>query len=129
MRWFLFFLLLMPLACATTSEPAWVEGGLYSTPGEDGSYAVVKILKLDDLGVHVRVYSNRFDAQPSEIDESMLYMAGIDHGPDEQLGMGHLPLSKASFAEWQPHFIQLSTVSEAELEGYRMWEETSGGYF
>src|ERR1043166_4949138 len=50
--------------------------GLYSTPNEDGTYSVIKILKLDDRGVHVRVYSNSFSAHPDTLEEGALYMAG-----------------------------------------------------
>ncbi len=107
----------------------WVEGGLYSMPAEEGGYGVLKILKLDDGGMHVRMYSNRFDKPPAKLDESTLYMAGMDRQPGEALGMGHLPIGKRSFASWQATFIQQSSVSEEELKGYRMWQEASGGYF
>src|SRR5258707_11592347 len=56
------------------SRPELVEGGLYHTRNENGSFSVLKILKLDEQGVHVRLYSNRFSTQPAELDESTLYM-------------------------------------------------------
>ena len=108
---------------------AWVEGGLYVAPGEDGTFRALKILKLDDEGVHVRIYSNVFRSMPASIDEASLYLAGSDHAPDEPLGMGHLPLSKQAFATWHPTLIQSSAVSAGELEGYALWLEAEGGYF
>jgi hypothetical protein len=129
MRWLLSVALLVFAGCAQTPEAEWVEGGLYSTRNEDGSYAIVKILKVDEEGVHVRAYSNKFDSEPVTLDETTLYLAGMDHGPDEQLGMGHLPLLKASFAAWDPHYLKTVPVEDSELEGYRMWEEADGGYF
>jgi hypothetical protein len=106
-----------------------IEGGLYYTPGENGGYAVLKVLKVDPKGVHVRIYSNRYDQAPAKIDESTLYMASLDQKPDEEPGMGHAPLSKRTFKAWNVKFIQQSTVTEAELEGYRIWLEAKGGYF
>jgi hypothetical protein len=115
--------------CSTPSTRDWIEGGLYSTRNDDGTFGIIKILKLDDQGVHVRVYSNRFDSHPATLDESTLYMTGMDGGPGEGLGMGHLPLSKSSFSAWRPRFIKAVDVSNDELEGYEMWLEAKGGYF
>jgi hypothetical protein len=56
-------------------------------------------------------------------------MAGQDRKPDEGLGMGHVPLSKKTFLAWNARFFQQSTVTEAELEGYKIWLEAQGGYF
>ena len=111
------------------SEPTYIEGGIYSVPAEKGGYAVVKILKLDDGGVHLRMYSNVFRERPRAVDTAKLYMAGINHKPTEQLGMGHATISKASFRTWGAEFIQSETVRSEELDGYRMWKESGGGYF
>jgi hypothetical protein len=111
------------------SRSSLVEGGLYYTPGEQGGYSVLKILKLDDGGVHVRLYSNQFTEPPMKIDESTLYMAGMNRKSGESLGMGHAPISKKSFAGWNAKFVQQSTVREEELEDYKMWLEAKGGYF
>ena len=111
------------------SGPKLVEGGLYYTPGEKGGYSVLKILKLDDHGVHVRLYSNHLAEPPKKIDESTLYMAGMNRKPGETLGMGHAPISKRSFEGWKATFFQRSTVKEEELDGYKMWLDGNGGYF
>jgi hypothetical protein len=107
----------------------FTEGELYSTPMENGGYTVLKILKIDDQGVHVRRYSNRFKERPLSVDESSLYMAGTDRHPGEMMGMGHAPISKKSFNKWNVEFIQNSQVNEDELEGYYMWRKSGGGYF
>jgi len=113
-------------------EPPLVDGGLYYTQEEDGRYAVLKILKLDDHGVHVRVYSNRFDQPPPSVDPASLFMAGMPKEGEartDPMGMGHLPMSRGSFDAWGAVFIQQSAVAEDELEGYEMWSEAGGGYF
>lgn len=111
------------------TSPALTEGGIYSHLDEDGRYGVLKILKIDDGGVHLRLYSNRFAERPSGVDESKLFMAGINRQPHEALGMGHIPVSHRSFSTWQYRLIQMSSVTDDELDGYRVWEEASGGYF
>ena len=107
----------------------WLEGGLYVTAREEGGFVPLKILKLDDHGVHVRVYSNVYPAPPEAIDESTLYMAGADRRDGEPLGMGHLPISTASFSGWEAQFVQPSSVAAEEREGYELWLEAEGGYF
>jgi hypothetical protein len=116
------------LGCSQSGSKL-VEGGLYYAQNDNGSYSVMKILKLDDAGVHVRLYSNQFPTPPAKVDESTLYMVGVDRKPNETLGMGHAPISKRSFTGWKAVFFQQSAVKEDELEGYKIWLEAKGGYF
>jgi hypothetical protein len=111
------------------SRPNWAEGGLYYTRRKDGSYSVLKILKIDDQGVHVRLYSNQFAEPPKKVDETTLHMAGLHQKPNENLGIGHMPISKKSFVTWHATFVQQCTVSEEELDGYKVWLDDKGGYF
>jgi hypothetical protein len=97
--------------------------------GESGGFSIVKVLKIDAEGVHIRVFSNRFAQRPADIDISNLYMAGIDRKDDEELGLGHLPLRRETFSGWKPQLIKVVPVQPAELEGYEMWKEGKGGYF
>jgi hypothetical protein len=106
-----------------------VEGGLYYTRGDSVDYNVLKILKLDDRGVHVRLYSNHFAAPPARVDERTLYMAGVDHKPGDGPALGHLPVSKETFASWNAIFVQQSTVKSEELDGYNEWKNAKGDYF
>jgi hypothetical protein len=115
--------------CGGNAMTKWIEGGLYSTRNEEGTYSVLKILKVDGEGVHIRLYSNQFLERPTDVDEDTLYMAGVDREPDAVLGIGHLPLSKQSFTGWDAQFIKAVPVEEGELEGYEMWLEAEGGYF
>lgn len=84
---------------------------------------------MDNHGVHVRIYSNVYPTPPAQIDESTLYMAGLDKREDEPLGMGHLPIFNETFSSWGAEFVQQSSVAAEELEGYQMWLEVEGGYF
>jgi hypothetical protein len=73
--------------------------------------------------------ATKFPTPPAKVDESTLYMVGVDRKPNQTLGMGHAPISKRSFAGWKATFFQQSTVKDDELEGYKMWLEARGGYF
>lgn len=115
------------VACA--QDEKWIEGGIYATPN-DGGYTLIKILKVDKGGVHIRMYSNLYKKVPSEIDESKLFMAPPDNNEGLPLGMvGHSPISHNSFSTWGAVFTQQSSVLDDELEGYQMWKEANGGYF
>jgi hypothetical protein len=116
------------LGCSQSGSKL-AEGGLYYTQNKNGSYSVLKILKLDDGGVHVRLYSNQFSTPPTKVDESALYMVGVDRKPNETLGMGHAPIAKRSFEGWKAVFFQQSSIKDEELEGYKMWLDAKGGYF
>ena len=120
--------LVLALACRV-KDPAYIPGGLYSAPHDDGKYIVLKVLKVEPEGIHVRTYSNLFSERPRDVDESKLYMAGIDHKPTEAMGMGHVPIARESFKGWQAELIKVVAVREEELEGYRMWLDAKGGYF
>jgi hypothetical protein len=110
-------------------RPPFKGGGLYYVRDDDGRFSILKILKADDSGVHIRQYSNTWPAPPLSVDESKLCVVGMDRDPAEKLGAGHLPISKKSFAKWNAKFVQQSIVSERELDGYKMWLEAQGGYF
>jgi hypothetical protein len=90
---------------------------------------VLKVLKLDEGGVHVEVFSNHYDKPPSIVSESTLYIAGLKAKTGESMGMGHVPLSRKTFDSWKPIFFQQSSVKDEELDGYRYWLEDKGGYF
>lgn len=110
-------------------QPLLTEGGLCHLPHDGGTYKVLKILGVDEGGVHARLFSNVYSAPPTHVDEASLYMAGMDRKPDEPMGMGHLPISHRSFATWNAVLFQQSRVTDDELDGYRMWAEAKGGYF
>lgn len=89
-----------------------------------GDLRVAKVLAVDRSAVHVRVYKERFSEVPRLVNMASLSIGTIH---DTEHGMGHFPLARATFATWQPVRIQHEPVLEDELEGYRMWEDASGG--
>jgi hypothetical protein len=93
------------------TENGLVVGGLYTSQNKDGSYGVTKIIALDEFAVHVRMYSNKFDAKPTkEIDAKEL-----------KSFIGHAPMAKEGFLLDKPELLKVEKVAKNELEGYRLY--------
>ena len=103
-------------------------GDLWSVLTEDGGYGVMKVLAVDRLGVHARLYAQRFKERPRAVDRTRLTTEPFKPG-EIPFSMEHVPLSNASFLGWQPEFLARGHVEEDELEGFQMWQEAQGGYF
>jgi len=122
-------LLLSALAGCSSKTGGLKEGGLYSFKNDNGTYSVLKLLKVEGAGVHVRIYSNQFDAPPTQVDESKLYIVGVTHKPNETLGVADVPLKGEVFQNYKATFVQQSTVKPEELEGYNTWKKAGGQYY
>jgi hypothetical protein len=112
-----------------------VAGGLYSTARDtNGNFGVVKVLVVDDEAVHVRLYAESWPDRPASVDPDALTLGQLKRlpdgtwgPPDGPMGIGHLPISHANFAAWQPRLIATYPVSDDELDGYKDWKEAGGG--
>lgn len=113
---------------AARDVPSPVAGDLWSVLTEDGRYGVMNVLAVDEVGVHARLYAQRFKERPRSFDGVSLTTEPFKPG-EIPFSMGHVPLSNASFRGWEPQPIAPGTVDEDELEGFRMWQEAQGGYF
>jgi hypothetical protein len=103
------------------------EGGLYSLNEGDGAFRVAKILVLEPNVVHIRVYKERFNALPQDVDPAQLTLGSM-RDPDG-FGMGHLPMAPNAFLASRPVFLRQETVTPEELEGYEVWKDAGGGVF
>ena len=120
---------------ADLDDPHLVGGALYSVPGsEKATYQIVKVLLLDDFGVHVRLYGNGFSHRPATVAPDLLdtspffSLAPEDAGQEWPLSVGHLPLLARTFLGMHAVFIAQTDVETEELEDYREWKEAGGGY-
>ncbi|HRI59921.1 MAG TPA: hypothetical protein PK228_09360 [Saprospiraceae bacterium] len=123
-------------------------GAYYSIRYDETCYKVLKVLAVDEAngkpyGIHIRLYGRRFAQPPTKVGEpeDMDVVAKTPPGESLTIGavlaamnptemtMGHLPYTYDAFLRMEPKFIQAGTVEEAELEGYRIWKEDSGGYW
>jgi hypothetical protein len=114
---------------APPPKPAFNAGDLLSVLTEDGQFGVMKVLAVDDRGIHVRLYAQRFKERPQASDlHDLSTMSGLlEHG--NPFSFGHMPFSYSSFPSWEPQAIGSQPVAEEELKGYRTWQEAKGGYF
>jgi hypothetical protein len=108
-------------------DAAWELGGLSTVRDSEHGFRVVKILAIDPGVVSIRMYKQSFEKRPSGIDPSALTLGPIDDA--DGFGVGHLPLDVPTFSSWAPQFVLRSTVTDEELEGDRMWQESGGGVF
>ncbi|HKP51606.1 MAG TPA: hypothetical protein VJ183_03035 [Chloroflexia bacterium] len=102
----------------------FIPGGIYSIEDGTGKYGVAKVLVVEPEAVHVRVYKNKFEVRPSEIDTTTLSLGSVL--TDAEFGIGHLPLAKEGFGNWHPVLILQTPVNEEELVGYKLWKEGGG---
>jgi hypothetical protein len=106
-------------------EDQLVIGGLYSILANTGKYKIVKILVLDEEGVHLRLYQNAFDERPRKINVHELVLGKFG----DEFSAGHLPVTDEVFTRSAPAFIAKTSITEEELEGYYMWRDNDGGYW
>jgi hypothetical protein len=127
MKKLLFVLCSLVMGCRPSMPADPQPGSLYSVLGDESSFSVVKVLVVDDKGIHIRLYKQKFPRRPESVEEGNLTLGGI-HDPDG-FGMGHLPLSRKAFWRMEPQLIQMSEVKEDELDGYKEWKKAGGGVF
>ncbi|MCL4506703.1 MAG: hypothetical protein M1140_11860 [Chloroflexi bacterium] len=120
---------------ADLNDPHLAPGAFYSVPGSAaGTYQVIKVLALDDYGVHVCLYGNAFAHRPAIIAPDLLEtapffsMAPEDAGQEWPLSVGHLPLLVRTFIGMRPSYITQAGVMADELDDYHEWKEAGGGY-
>jgi hypothetical protein len=95
---------------------------------------VIKVLALDEYGVHVRLYGNAFSRRPANLAPDLLdtapffLMAPEDAGREWPLSVGHLPLLAATFMSMQPVYVTKTDLDDDELGDYREWKAAGGGY-
>ncbi len=92
----------------------------------DEAYGYAKLLHVDRAAIHLRVYSDRWDIPPDDIDPWPMRLGRID---EPVIGIGHVPLTRAAFDMWEPAFDRLVMLAPSELDGYRTWLEAGGGVF
>jgi hypothetical protein len=102
------------------------EGGFYAIEWGDGHHGTAKVLVVDDVCTHVRLYPNEWPVSPVGLSPDELKSKAIRNGRPK---IGHVPLSHALFESWKPVILARQKVVPEELDGYRTWLENKGGYF
>jgi hypothetical protein len=79
------------------------------------SFGIVKVLKIEGDTYHLRTYGVSYDRRPTENELK-------DIRANHSAGIGHLPLSRQQFEQWDPRVISNQPVTLEELEGYNIWK-------
>jgi hypothetical protein len=82
-------------------------GGVYSCKSGDDGFSIVKVLVVEEIGVHVCLYSNTFNERPREINPREL-----------QVSIGHAPILRTGFTQWEPELMFTEMITEEDLSGY-----------
>ena len=104
-------------------------GDIVSVVTGADKFGVMKILAVDDNGVHARLYVQRFAERPLLANINELTVAAFDPNNENILSLCHLPLTHDHFALWEPDVITSQPVTDDELGAYYKWLNTSGCYF
>ena len=102
------------------------EGVFYAIEWGDGTFGNVKVLKVDETLVHIRLYPNTYTRNPVGLSPDELEAQAIRN---EQPKIGHLPISRELFESWNPAPWVRQAVQPDELDRYQIWLENKGGYF
>jgi hypothetical protein len=89
----------------------------------------MKIIAVDAGGVHARLYAQRFTNRPGLADIHNLSIIPFGSQQGNSLSLGHLPLTRRYFSLWQPIFITSQPITDEDVQGYRTWLNSGGGYF
>jgi hypothetical protein len=97
-----------------------------------GGYKVLKVLVVEEYGVHVCYYNNIFEEPPTEDAIESLYFGKKGkifsalfsrEGNRAATGSKHLPLIWENWEYWKPSFLADGEVEPDELEAYEEWQE------
>jgi hypothetical protein len=130
--WLTVALQIATIGCSDVSSRSGTQvtpeaGSLYTVNDGEGWFRIAKVLAVEEKGVHIRLYKNRYKDRPTTVDKRGLSLGKVDD-PDG-FGMGHLPLTRAAFVAWQPKLLERGEVSSEELDGFLEWQKSGGGYF
>ena len=87
---------------------------------EEGAYKVAKVLALDEDGVHIRLYKNKWPRRPKDVAPDTLTLGSV-YDPDGY-GIGHLAMTKEEFYRKDPVFLGHEDLKPDERDGYEAWK-------
>jgi hypothetical protein len=95
-------------------------GSICTIEDGEGKYGIVKVLVINSEEAHVKIYKNKYDKRPAQVDLKTLSLGSITD-PDG-FGIGHVPLERKGFDNWKPVEIAFEEVTKEDLEGYELWK-------
>ena len=87
-------------------------GGLYSLNDGEGGFRVGKVIAVEDVGVFIHLYANRWTSRPTrQTAKSVEKPTAIAY-------------STQSFTSMHPLHLEDGTVSDEELSAYENWRRS-----
>ncbi|MBO9703491.1 MAG: hypothetical protein J7604_25005 [Sporocytophaga sp.] len=118
---FLFiFTTFITLSCANQTDKIKA-GSICTIEDGEGKFGIVKVLVINDQEAHVKIYKNKFDRRPAQVDIKTLSLGSINN-MEGGFGIGHVPLERSGFDNWKPISIGFEEVTQDDLVGYEMWK-------
>jgi hypothetical protein len=106
-------------ALRTSRHVDTFEGGYYviDDVGPDGVvwFSLLKVLRVDRRGVHIRLYDDWFTTVPTAA-----------HGQRLDYAVGHLPVTHQQFDWWLPTFVFRGAVTQEELDDVGEFFDVTG---
>jgi hypothetical protein len=115
----LFFIALTAIGCSNQSDKIKA-GSICTIEDGDRTFGVVKVLVINDEEAHVKIYKNKYEQRPAQIDIKTLSLGSIND--KDGFGIGHVPLERKGFDNWKPIPVGFEEVTKEDLEGYEMWK-------
>jgi hypothetical protein len=109
-------------------------------PIDPVGYRVVRVLAVDELGVHVRLFAQVFDRRPEAVAIDALDLGDrvepdrffVDPTYRPRIGISHIPLLWEAWVASGTARIGPAPLSPGEVspdEALAAWREAEGGYF
>jgi hypothetical protein len=95
-------------------------GSICTIEDGEGKFGIVKVLVINDIEAHIKLYKNKYNQRPNKVDIKTLNLGGI--GDKNGFGIGHIPLDREGFDNWKPESVDFEEVTESDLYGYNLWK-------
>lgn len=105
------------------SVQEFAPGDVCSIKSED-RFSIAKILAKSGNVVHVRIYKEKFAIRPESVEMRALSLGSMNDR--DGFGVGHVPLSCATFGSWLPVKFRSDPVTDDEFIWVTEWEKSGG---
>ncbi len=114
-----FAIIFIFIKCSGSKEEIQA-GSICTIEDGTGKFGIVKVLVINSNEAHIKIFKNKFEERPTNIDLKALKLGTI-HDSDG-FGIGHIPLERKGFDSWKPIQVAFEEVTKEDLEGYEIWK-------
>jgi len=107
-------------SCGSKTTGEIKAGSICTIEDGEGKFGIVKVLVINAEEAHVKIYKNKYDQRPAQVDLKTLSLGSINDS--DGFGIGHVPLERKGFDNWKPIEVAFEDVTPADLEGYNLWK-------